>query len=374
MSNEQIDAGRTPSAEWRLVEALCRSVLGTAHEPFVGIFESEGFSWGVFVEHLVRHKLQALAGRLLISNAYKGRIPGKMRDLLNDFRHLNAHRVRLLRSEAADISIAMEQAKVPHASRKGVVLDLSAYGDTNSRFFYDIDFMVPPALVDQIDAVMKGLGYSVGVFDLENTAIVPHTRAELLQYRMSPDHIPRYGKVIGDPIVRYIEVDFATSLSWHGSEYQIPVEAALSGALHNLLPGTDQRMVSFSPEMQLIDLSMHLFREAFLQSSIKTGNDVSLSAFLDIAMLWKRNAETYRDQAFVRLVDGLSLHKPMAWVLAHADGLWGTAMLDELGLRGLAGDDWLQSWRGPGGKPGRWTGSMRARLEAKSRAHLFVEQ
>ncbi len=371
---EMATSRNTFGPEWALLEHICLETIEKGWgEQVTDVISSADFNWGIFIEHAVRHKLQALVSRRLISNEYQGIVPGKMRDLLNDFRHLIAHRLRLLRRAAGEVASALEAGGIPHAARKGVVLDLNAYGDTRSRFFYDVDVMVAPESIDKVDDVMRALGYEVGVFDLENVAIIPHSRSQILQYKLSPDHLPRYGRLCEDPLVKYIEVDFATSLTWYGSDYQIPPDVAFRHLSKYWLPGQENPITAFSPDFQLVDHSMHLFREAYLESSIKAGNDVSLSAFLDVALLWNKFQEIYCEERFRRLIGDLGIARPIAWVIAHTDRVWGTNILHQLKLEGLADEQWLQSWRVRGGRPGIWLGDMRGRLHMKSRSKIFID-
>ncbi|MEO1086955.1 MAG: hypothetical protein AAFY88_22190, partial [Acidobacteriota bacterium] len=187
----------------------------------------------------------------------------------------------------------------------------------------------------------------------------------------SPDHLPVM-MVKGDRITRFFDVDFASSMTWSKSRYEIPLEDAMATVAHRPVPGLPELSVPvLAPEFEMIGTVMHLFREAWFERWLHMEQDVDLAKFGDVIRLWKSFQGEYG--ALKAAIDRYDLREPVLWVLEHMDRTFKTGTVAELGWQGIVDEDWLSSAHSPSGEPRKWQGTMRQRLQTKDRKALFAE-
>jgi hypothetical protein len=176
-----------------------------------------------------------------------------------------------------------------------------------------------------------------------------------------------------DP-VGVMEVDFATSFTWHNSEYRIGVEAAFEET-QRPLAARDVRLPGFTPSYMLLDVILHFFREAYFEEPIMAGKDVPLGAFLDILMLYRRHQACFEGGRFGSFARNIGAEAPCAWVLTHLDRVFETELTVDLGVAGVASEGFLNSWRKSGGMIRNWRGTMRERMSAGAaeRLRMFMD-
>lgn len=359
--------------EYRVLEHVAQRLLGVPpRETLAALLDQPGFSWGELLEQGVRHRFLPALSHTLESDGLGKRAPKKVRDALNDLRYLARKRAAVFQQTSLALAGAVRREGLAFSLRKGLITQEMLYSPSYLRIFSDVDLLVAPADAARLERVLQAEGYTIGHFDHHNDRVGPLPREEAIRVRLNPDHLPRYTRKLDDNVVRYVEVDVATSLTWTNSGYNVPVEAALASAVP-IESGPLAGLPRLDMEFLLIDTMLHLFREAYLEITIQqTGEDVGLLKFLDVALLWRRLAGSPAGtRRLAELVRRHGIEAPIAWVAAHTDGVLGTDIVSGLTLRSATGDDFLYSWRASGGAKGRWHGSMRERLATKDRRPLF---
>lgn len=360
----------TYGPEWAAVETLAR-IKGTGvdeTEALARALADAGWSWGRFLGHLVTHKLRGVAAERLLSEPFRPLLSDRFRDLFRELGNLNLHRMRTFAAEAARISGAARESGVTVALRKGIVLDHQAYGGRGARLFSDLDFMIPAADQRAFVALLERLGYVMGEYDPIRDAVVPLERRAVVIYRFNPDHLPRMARATADPLLPYLQVDLAGSFTWTGAEFQLPMEPAFAER-ESLTVAECGPVPVFSPRYQMLDVLLHLFREGFVENAVQSGLALTLSAFLDVAALWRHTGSRLVAEGWTEFVTGLGVAAPVAWVLGHTDRLFGTASLAQAGLEAHFTPEWAAGWRSAGGTAQSWHGDMRRRLSEGGRLY-----
>lgn len=364
------DPTETHGPEWGAVEAIARAAA-------TGVEETEAlgralahaeWSWGRFLGHLVTHKLRGVAAEQLLAEPFRPLLSDRFRDLFRELANLNRHRMRVFAAEAARISAAADEASVTVALRKGIVLDHRAYGGRGRRLFSDLDFMIPAADQRGFVALLQRLGYVAGEYDPIRDAVVPLERRAVVIYRFNPDHLPRMALATADPLLPYVQVDLAGSFTWTGAEFQVPLEPAFAEAAGLRFAGHGP-VRALSPRYEMLDVLLHLFREGFVENAVQSGLALTLSAFLDVAALWRHAGAGLVEEGWTDFVTGLGVAGPVAWVLGHTDRLFGTACLRQAGLEAHFTPEWAAGWRSAGGAARAWHGDMRRRLAEGGRLY-----
>jgi hypothetical protein len=350
--------------EWELVEAVCQVFARRADpEALEERLRSPELSWGIVVGHLLTHKLSALAASVLLSGSGRQAVPKRFRQFLRETWTFNGHRQAAFHQAASAILERCAAAGVPLAARKGLALEYGPYGGRGARVFFDLDFLTMPEAATGLTQVLAGLDYVMGEYDSGTGAIVQLDRKTVLRYRLNPDHLPRYVRSVPDPLVGHMEVDVATSLTWTRSGYDVPLGEAFA-SIRDVGGPRAARLPVLATPFQFLDVVMHLFREAFVESTLQDGNPITLSAFLDVLLLWDQLAREDGVRAVRALMTDGGLERPVAWVLHHLDHLFGGGTATALGIEGVADEAWVASWRTVGGAIAGWSGDMRARLHA----------
>jgi hypothetical protein len=360
-------------AEWRILELACLSRMeGGKEGEMLSLIEQRDFSYGALLEQAIRHKMQFVIAKALLEEPLVGRVPSRWKSFFRLSLAANKERNRILRQEAVKVSAALVEAGLKVAARKGVLLETYVYGSQGMRWMEDIDLMAKQDERVAIEKVISNSGYTLGKYDYGRCEIKPHEREYLLKYRLNPDHLPRYTKVMADSLVSHVEMDICTSFTWWNSGIDIDIGEALA----QTEVGIGQAKFSGLPGLPLkymfLDLILHFFREAYFESTIQGGTDVVLSGFLDIMLVHQHNRKILADGEFGNFAIERGVGQHAAWVLSHLDLVMGTKLCESVGLAGIASKEFMQSWRKSGGRLGTWSGTMRERLAARDRIPLFV--
>lgn len=361
--------------EWAALELLCAGRADTERDRLAGLLALPDFHWGELLEQALRHQmLPLLAYHVLeLAQEKKIQVPGRIGQHCAEVLETNRWRLLVFRREAARVGGRLREIGVPFVATKGITFESTIYRGQGVRMLKDIDFMIPPSARETVSDALQGLGYVPGEYDEATGAIVPHPRKLELIYALNPDHLPRHGRLNADPCVPFLYVDFANSLTWNKSSYEVPVEEALDTRRDLALPGVPGGAIPvFDPEFQFLFTILHLFREAWLELWVELELDVSLMKFGDVIRWFAGHRQQLAGGRFARLLEKYGVVEPVAWVLEHTDRSFGTGMTAELGLEHRVDENWLSRAHPAYGKEREWRGTMRERLWAKDRRALFT--
>jgi hypothetical protein len=354
--------------EWALLERIAVDAPDRSHP--ADLAQRPGFRWGEFVEQALRHQMLPMAAVELLEGDPPIPLPPHIRALLVEALDVNRERNRVLRAEAGRLSAALHRAGVPHAFTKGIALESTVYAGRGGRLLKDVDVMVAPTDLSRGADVLRSLGLTPGDVDPVSGRIVPLPREHHVRLRLHPDHLPRHARLTAHPVVRWVYVDVACSLTWHGSAWQVPVEPVLARALSLRLPDGPTIPVLAPPDC-LTFVALHLFREAWLGQWVELGLDVTLAKFADVVRLCRAHRDALVGGALVRLLEGLGVVEPVAWVFQHLDRALSLDLSRDLALAARASPDFLAAAQRSSAGERRWDGDMRRRLHARDRARLF---
>jgi hypothetical protein len=327
----------------------------------------------VLVARAIQHTLAPALADFIVAADLPDLVPGDTRRQLTGMLQLNAYRTDMMVAEAQRVVAEFDRRGLRVACTKGVVLQSTVY-DGRIRYFGDVDLMIHPDDTAATTEILTGLGYSPGVqYDHRSQSLVPLPRETVLMYRLYPDHLPHFTRLLDDAPFPYYMVDVAYSLTWYGSVWQIPMDEVMDGIERvPVKPGrsTDTLPAPAAP-YRFLFLALHLFREGWFERTVR-GGDVRLTQFADIVRQWRRLAPA--DQDHVRsLVKRYELGPALAWVCHHVDAVFGTALLAEHGdLDQFADPAWLGSVAGSDGGHLAWHGDMRRRLSERVPVELVA--
>lgn len=360
--------------EWQLLELLCLGPRTLREQEMLEeLVRSDCLDWGILLEQALRQKMLPLLAFELTSSQIGEFIPQRVRMHLRTVLDLSRHEIVIFRREAATIVNALDKQGVRCVGTKGIAFESTLYEGNGSRYMADIDFMISFEARDIVTPIMSDFGYETGIFDWQTGKIKPYSRKDIITYQLNPDHLPVFAKLTEDPVIRCVHVDFANSLTWTRSPFDIPVEIALAEISYQPIPNCpDIEMPHFTPIFQFIFTILHLFREAWFEKWLDWEQDVNLIKFGDVVRLWRNNQKILNSEQFVRVLEEFEIMDPVLWVLEHLDRILSVNIVSTLGLEGQVSEDWLASAYAPGGKLRKWKGTMRERLYCTDRRKLFV--
>lgn len=365
--------GQADERVWSLIELLAEH-QGRDESPDgrSKLLDHPEFDHGRLVEQAMRQGLLAALGDFVTRHGLSKQLPPRLRQPVEMYLRLARHRAKVFTAEAARIAEGLAEFGITVAFTKGIVLQSTLYGNSGVRTYDDIDLMVYPDDTDRIHEALVALGFeSEKVYDSGSNALTAMSRADAIMYRLSPDHLPHFHRLVDDICVADIAVDVASSLTWHGSTWQVPMDLAMA----DLTPATvldDVILPTLSPVYSFLFLCLHLFREGWIERTIKA-KDVSLAQFADIARQWQRSSPEVQSH-IETVIKALGLERPIAWPCGHTDALFGTRIVEVLGLTEYASPEWLATAQGAGERKLRWSGDMRRRLRAPRPPNLVAAE
>ncbi len=361
--------------EWALLELLCLG-LTTPDEQraFEELLQSDDLYWGELLEQALLHKMMPLLSFHVMSSACVESVPRRMQDHLRSVLDLNRHKRSIWYAEADRVIKALGERNVQVLGRKDLAFESTLYGGNGSRRLGDLDLLIAPQDRETVIDALPQLGYQMGLYDWNTNATIPLPRKQLMILRLNPDHVPVHTLLTGDPVMQWLEVDFANSLTWTRSPYDVPIEAAMAEIVYRPVTGLPEiEIPCLTPPFQFISTTLHLFREAWFERWLDWEQDVDLTKFSDVLRLWNAHQDVLATKEFVQTIEGFGIVDPIVWVLEHLDRTLHTGIVSALGLEGRVTESWLSSGSASGKQLHQWTGTMRQRLQCKDRRKLFVD-
>jgi Uncharacterised nucleotidyltransferase len=344
----------TESTEWRFLERACRASARESAAELDHLLTVGDLDILALVGYAAHHKLLPLLASLL--NMTSSPVLHPLLANLVPLHAANSHKARLLSTTTSALCRQLAAAGVQAAVTKGLVLHHSLYEADGTRYFTDVDLMIRPSDVVVATRVLAECGYQVGRYSRRDCIIIPLEPAELLVYKLSPDHLPKSTLLLNDPFVPAVTIDIAFSLTWASSPWNVPVEDALADR-HTIVADTGE-LPALRDEFHFLFLILHLFREAWHEASM---NKINLAQFRDIRAFAATLQPTAMRTAG-ELVREYQLDEPVGWVLGHLDRLFGEPSIAEQICQTQPDDSWLQTTSLRGGGLGTWAGDMRERL------------
>lgn len=228
-----------------------------------------------------RHKLLPIINHVVKEQMLQKKIGLKTFELINSYCLYNSNKRSILINEMKKIVSTFNDEGIRYAIRKGVSLS-KIYKEDHHRSFNDIDFLVERENSERVSNVLKELGFKCGFYLHQERIIKEHKPETILKYKISPDHLPHFTKVVDEiPVV----VDIAFLLGWTSDSQGDKVTK------RNLCDSIENDGYSFlSEEDNYKHTLLHLFRESFFKSSLIV-RPPYLSSFFDVLLL---NGKEYK--------------------------------------------------------------------------------
>lgn len=272
----------------------------------------------------------------------------------------NARRNRSLFTEFGRILQALNQREVKYAVRKGPSLCALVYDDPGIRRMSDLDVLIDRESLNAAAEVLTDLGYAQGVPTAGGERIIPYERRTQMFWAVHLNNALPFLKTTSDPEVRWFEVDLCFDLFQKRSAGSVAVGAVLDRALPVVICG--EPSFALSPLDQLLDLCLHLYKEATSFLSIAQGRDLNLARFLDVRETIRVTPQADLEH-LPQYARELGADRELYFAFYHAGLLYPDAIPDEL-VKQLEPQDrgYLDEYGKLEGRIGRWRQGFLDRL------------
>ena len=350
--------------EWEILELICHGTERNGNlEKIIPLFTSKNLNWGELIERAIRHRMLPALAEKVISLHLGVHIPDSIRYHLFQHLNINKWKIAIYYKVAMKLIKALQNQNIRFVCTKGITFESTIYNGVGSRELGDIDFMIHPK--DQAIAIktLKELNYEQGLLKEKENKIMPFDRKKLMRFQLFPDHIPHYSIKTNDPLIKAVPVDYAFSVTWARSQFQIPMEIVLKEIIYQKIPGASNiLMPCLNPTFQFVFTILHLYREAKFINPVKMEKALNLMKFTDVLRIWNTYNSEIITNNFSWLIKELGIVEPIAWVLEQTDIVFGTRIQELVGCPILEKEFLVEF---PDGKIGKWKCSMKTLLDAK---------
>lgn len=238
------------------------------------------FNWGSLVDLGLKHRVLQNIGW----NFYRytlGPISQSYHFLLQSVYLCNYYRNITFSKELRQALILLNQRGIPAMVRKGIVMANLVYSDQGIRYMNDIDFFVPNEYLEAFIHVMDDLGYAMGRDSPDRRVIAPLNRDAQVQWKLQIGSLPPFLRTTSEPYIDILAIDARKQMMEPASGKYVPMEDLIARSETQTLVSEPVQMLS--PEDFLIDLTVHIYREANMLQAMDASKDLCLYRFLDVA-------------------------------------------------------------------------------------------
>ncbi|MER5703739.1 nucleotidyltransferase family protein [Micromonospora sp. NPDC002296] len=345
--------------EERLLLSLARPTVPVEDGPALRelLASHPRFDWAFFHDQAIRHRVTSIVARNIEIHG----LPYPSAALRESFRAnwiYNRQRNNALCEEADQILAGLHGAGIRPMVRKGQYLARALYPEPGLRPMSDLDLMVRENDIGAISSILRELGYAQGRVAPSLRTMQPLTRFDEIYWKMNASSQPPFVRLTSDQFVQAFVVDLRQGILEPASNRSVDVSEWFDRAVL-----VDPRLGMYAPGVEdfLIDICVHLHREATTLTAIEGRKDLWLLRFIDMLLLFGQ------EQLSPNSLAARTLHYGVAAEVGYALALF-TQLYEHPGaaetLRALpaVSAEFLNQYGALDGEPAQWSADFRTRL------------
>ncbi|WP_198358168.1 nucleotidyltransferase family protein [Streptomyces fildesensis] len=302
---------------------LCRRLLQPDSE-VSALPELTEDQWGRLLYLAAYHRV----GPILGSFARSLNAPRHVVTLLETYYLYNRERTWLYAQEIASITKTMAAHDLDVLVRKGGYLAYSIYPEAALREFNDLDLLIHESDRERASEILVEMGYAQGVLTTDARAVKPLARRTEVFWRLNASSLPVFIRPAANDYVNHYRVDLRFGLLEPVTGKSLPMEDWFTEAQTVHAYGISSRVAS--REHFLIDVAVHLYREAIALTSIEANKDLRLMRFLDMAAMFVSTDSRPDVARLGSLVETYDLCREVYYALHFTDLLFPSIIPQEL--------------------------------------------
>ena len=272
--------------------------------------------WGEFFDLAARHRVLGLVARSFDRECL-GPLGTVRRSTLRAPYLYNRGRAQAWERERRELFAAFEADGVSPVVRKGSYLSQYVYPDPAVRYMEDMDLYLTAEESERVTATLHRLGYSQGSDSKDRRTVEPLDRDTEVFWRFNVAALPPFLRPTSDQYVDVFSVDLRRDLMEPASGKSVPAEEFRSRAKRVRLAGEHAWVPS--DEDMILDLGVHLYREATTLSSIRSGKDLCLIRFIDLSLWYQSVRETLNLDLLIQLTEKYGVGPELYYSLHFGD-------------------------------------------------------
>lgn len=279
--------GRSGSPERALAHELIlealRYVVGSG-EPgrMARILESGEPDWGELAHQAIHHKCVGLCWAAISQQQIAGLIPGELRKNFRTYYEATRIRNRTFLDELCVVLDALGKAAIPAWPLKGSVLIPTIYKDLGARSVNDVDLLIAPDAAAEVTTIMKSLGYRQARFDKVSGRLVEPLPGQDAVRQSTLHNLIPFHKDTSCPFAGNVEVDFSVNPSPARGKVVFADRQRLASRAVSFSIG-ERIFETLGNEDFLVQLCLHLYKEATRVEWLSLRSDNNLIKFVDVA-------------------------------------------------------------------------------------------
>jgi hypothetical protein len=223
----------------------------------------------------------------------------EFRNTLKSIYELNISKNRAFKQQLCELSTYFKDASFKYAFLKGSYLTSTLYPE-GLRTSNDFDILINQKDITECSEILKNNGFIQGYYK-QRIGIVPATRQEIITARMNRGETVPFLKESNISGKDIIEIDINFSLDFKAKNKRDIVSEILEN-IQSFQIENDKNLFTLSKEDFLIQLCVHLFKEATVYNWVEMQRDLSLYKFCDIyAYLLKYSNKSFIDKLRQRI-------------------------------------------------------------------------
>jgi hypothetical protein len=251
--------------------------------------------------------------------------------LLETYYLYNRERTWLYAQEIARITKKMAARDLEVLVRKGGYLAYSIYPEAALREFNDLDLLIHESDRERASATLMEMGYAQGTLTTDARVVKPLDRRTEVFWRLNASSLPIFIRPAANDYINHYRVDLRFGLLEPVTGKNLAMEDWFTGAETVHAYGISSRVAS--REHFLIDVAVHLYREAIALTSIEASKDLRLMRFLDIAAIFASRDSQPDVARLGSLVETYDLRHEVYYALHFTDLLFPSIIPRELVTR-----------------------------------------
>ncbi len=262
--------------ERRLIFELIRFRDYNEHKIMELLEKSLDYPW--VLGQLMWNRVGGVAYYVLLKCNALGAVNREFRNSLKNCYEMNVVKSNSFKTALYSLGEIFSETKFPYAFLKGAYLNTILYPE-GLRTSNDFDILVSQSNLTECADLFRKNGFIQGYYK-NNEGIVPATRKDILDSRMNRGEVVPFLKPSQNTGMDVIEIDINFSLDFKAKQERDLVGELL--AHKQFFTIRDQKLSTLSQPDFLIQLCVHLFKEATIYNWVEMGRDLSLYKFCDI--------------------------------------------------------------------------------------------
>lgn len=368
------DAWHVLPREARLLLLLCRPKLAEAGVEACRDLLDSPLDWGRLVDLAGRNKVLPLVGyRLDRNRLFHGREGRPLLPYHYVFTSVFlSHRARneALMLEFGTVLRRLEESEVRYAVRKGPVVLDSVYPDLGTRRMTDLDLLVHPQDRGKASEALHACGYEQGRVSEDGLSVEPFSRRTQIFWRMNLRNELPYVRLAAREDLTAYTIDICRDFL-PANDTADAAAGAVGARVPELLERARTatfcglRASRLSETDHLLDLCLHLFKEATTLYYIENEADVQLQKFVDVAGSLPDQQEEGRWDALVERGEEYACSQGLYFALYYTETIFPGTVPQQVLTRLRPTDlGYLEQFGAPDGTPRKWNRSLVHRMFA----------